>query len=104
MSLSLTVTITIRIVRESIFVVGCTMHDADRVPIVEPCIWTVDKTGQLSAQWKNGDGSTVPASCAYNADQNTFVLTGDSGDFCSNNSGWEPVVRTSADIIFDCLT
>lgn len=60
-------------------------------PNFEPCIWTVDKTGQLSAQWKNGDGSTVPASCAYNADQNTFVLTGDSGDFCSNNSGWEPV-------------
>lgn len=68
------------------------MHDADRVPIVESDIWSVDKDGKVSAQWKNGDGSTSPVSCAYNAATNNFVLTGDSDSFCSQNSGWEPVV------------
>jgi hypothetical protein len=91
-------TIAIRIVREYIFVVGCTMHDADRMPVAS-CIWTADKTGKLTAEWKNSDGSIAPVSCAYNADKNAFVLTGDSDGFCNQNSGWEPVVWTSADVM-----
>jgi hypothetical protein len=55
------------------------------------CIWTADKTGKLTAEWKNSDGSIAPVSCAYNADKNAFVLTGDSDGFCNQNSGWEPV-------------
>lgn len=90
--LSLTVAMTIRLVRDSIFVLGCIMHDADRVPIVQSPAWSVGSDGKISGQWKNGDGSTSPVSCAYNAEKNSFVLTDDNDSFCSKNSGWEPVV------------
>lgn len=55
------------------------------------CIWTVDKLGKLTVQWKNSDGSIAPISCAYNADKNAFVLTGDIDGFCNQNGGWEQV-------------
>jgi len=53
--------------------------------------WSVGSDGKISGQWKNGDGSTSPVSCAYNAEKNSFVLTDDNDSFCSKNSGWEPV-------------
>jgi len=55
------------------------------------CLWTVESSGRLSAKWENSDGSSVSVSCAYNSAKNTFVLTGDSNEFCSQNSGWDPV-------------
>jgi len=55
------------------------------------CTWAVDQSGKLIPEWNNSDGSTSPVSCAYNANKNTFVLTGDVDGFCSQNSGWAPV-------------
>ena len=92
MFISLTVTMAIRVVRDYIFVLGCTVHDADRVPIVTSPKWLVGQDGKISAQWENSDGSTSPVSCVYSAAQNTFAITGDSDSFCSQNSGWQPVV------------
>jgi hypothetical protein len=94
-------TIAIRIVREPGFVVDCAIH-ADGMPVAA-CIWTVDKLGKLTVQWKNSDGSIAPISCAYNADKNAFVLTGDIDGFCNQNGGWEQVVWTSADVILDSV-